>query len=316
MNQRYLLTLLISASFLGGCAQFERLILRDDYARAVALFDQGQYGDAIASIESLLDRYPVDSPERGELMYLKGEAQFQLKDYQSAQTAIQSYVEEFPNGSRQSEAAKSLVKIAEAKSSQTPINEDRLRQALNDIETLYKLEMEHPSDPRIKYYLGNAYYGVGNYKKAGRYYFEAQAIEAAYKQKDLIQQRLFINAKGEPEALTPETIKKIEKDNDPVVVFDILSYYQRNENDLFNSLSRPTAYNITGKVRNQGSEPLRNVSIEVRFVNAVNKVVDIENVKIGELDPGEVRPFLAQAERYDTILNIARVETFPRFRQE
>lgn len=313
MRKRHLLTTLLLASFLGGCAQYHRWVLRDDYANAVGLFDQGHYGDAIASIESLLDRYPAEAPERGELIYLKGKAQFLLKDFQSAQAAIQSYVEEYPNGPRQSEAAESLVKIAEAKATQTPLNEDRLRQSLNDIETLYKLEMEHPSDPRIKYYLGNAYYEVGNYKKAGRYYFEAQAIEAAYKQKDLIQQRLFINAKGEPEALTPDAIKRIEKDNDPVVVFDILSYYQRNENDLFHSLSRQTAYNITGKVRNQGSAPLNNVTVEVRFVNAVNQVLDIENVRVGRLEPGEVRPFLAQSAGYDSILNITRVETFPRF---
>jgi len=301
---------------MSGCARYHRWVLSDDYANAVKLFDQGDYGDAIASIENLVDRYPSDAPERGELIYLKGKAQFLLKDFQSAQAAIQSYVEEYPNGPRQADAAQSLVKIAEAKSEQSPLNEDRLRTALNDIETLYKLEMEHPSDPRIKYYLGNAYYEVGNFKKAGRYYFEAQAIEAAYKEKDLIQQRLFINAKGEPEALTPDAIKRIEKDNDPIVVFDILSYYQRDENDLFHSLSRQTAYNITGKVRNQGSAPIQDVMVEVRFINAVNQVLDIANVRVGPLEPGEVRPFLAQSSGYDSILNITRVETFPRFRND
>jgi hypothetical protein len=54
------------------------------------------------------------------------------------------------------------------------------------------------------------------------------------------------------------------------------------------------------------------VELEVRFLNAVGDILDIETISLGTLAPGGVRAFLASANRYDNLFNITNIEVIPR----
>ena len=69
---------------------------------------------------------------------------------------------------------------------------------------------------------------------------------------------------------------------------------------------------LTGKVRNQGSKTVRGASIEVHFLNAVNEVLDIRHVAVGDLAPGEVKAFWGRGSHYDNINNLDDVRFIPR----
>src|SRR5205085_3689733 len=140
----------------------------------------------------------------------------------------------YPSGPYQTEASQDLVRIIAERSTPNPVAEERLQASKKNLDELVKLEKDYPTDPQIKYYLGNIYYELGQYKDAGRYYFQAQAFEAAYKEKELIKERLFINGQGEPETLTPTVLQQLEKERNPLVVFDKRTYYERNHQDAFN----------------------------------------------------------------------------------
>lgn len=295
---------------LSGCGMFNRAILKNEYQGAVKAYDEKRYGVAATAIENLLDRYPPGSPERGELLYRQAKSYYNLKNFHDAENAANAYLEEFPQGTFKDELGQNVIEMEAARANPDPVETDRLEKSRKDLAELLALEKEHPTDPQIKYYLGNLYYELQNYPEAGKYYFEAQALEAAYKEKELIQKRLFINASGQPETLTPSAVRQIEQEKNPLIIFDKLTYYQRNDQDPF-SAGR-VYYNITGKVRNQGTQPVRGAELEVRFMDQLNQVLDVQMVRLGTLYPGDVRAFLAQASRYDNILNVANVDIVPR----
>ncbi len=312
----------------GGCSSFfqrlestkngfTRATLRHEYRAAIKAYDQavktGAHEDYVrlaTLCENLNDRYPPDSPQKEEVLFWQAKAQLALKNYHDAEETSKDYLKLYAKGSHQEEMAQDLVRIKAEQAAPSAAAEERLQASKKNLEQLLALEREYPGDPRIKYYLGNIYYDLEKYKEAGRYYYEAQALEAAYKEKELIKERLAINAKGEPIALAPSAARQAETDRNPLVIFDQTNYYQRDNTDAFSA--RQVFANVTGKVRNQGSRPARNVEIEVRFLNATNDILDFQTIPIGTLHPGEVRPFLAQASHYNDILNVTRVETFAR----
>ncbi len=130
----------------------------------------------------------------------------------------------------------------------------------------------------------------------------------------LIKQRLYINEEGKPDVLTPAALDAIDREKNPLVVFDKLTYYQRDDTEpFFERSGRLVFANMTGKVRNQGTKVLRNVVVEVRFLNALNQILDFQTHRIGTLRPNDVRPFWAQARHYDNLLNITEAEVITRW---
>ncbi|MCH8333849.1 hypothetical protein IIC65_07945 [Candidatus Sumerlaeota bacterium] len=240
----------------------------------------------------------------------QGVAYLELKNYYDAERVLQGYILDYRGGRYEEEAALYCAAIATARAELGHAAEARLEAAIGDLNRLLELEKEHPSDPEIKYQLGNIYYEVGEYEDAGKKYFEAQELEAAYRQNELVMRRLFINDQGEPEALSPGALQRIERERHPLVIFDKMTYYQRRTSSSFSA--RQVYAVLTGKVRNQGSQSLRGVTIEVRFLNARNQILDVQPVQIGTLGPGEVRAFLARASNYDSLLNITRIDTIAR----
>lgn len=320
MLKRFIPALALVA-LLGACARYDRLTARvgdsfnsatlyPQYREATSAFDRGEYGLAVGHIQNLLPRMP-ESPRREELLFKEGVAFLELKNYQEARDTFAAYKTRYPQGAYVNEADQNLVRITAEQSDRAKVSGDRLLAAQKDLGDLQKIEKEFPADPKVKYALGNLYYEVAKYEQAGQKYYEAQAIEAAYKEKELISERLFINEQGKPEARSPEAMRQIESANDPLAVIDVNPYNTRGNTDAFGA--RQIYAIATGKVWNRGKEALRNVELEVRFTGALNTILDFQTIQIGTLRPGEVRPFLARATDYDHIGNITDVQVMKRF---
>lgn len=303
--------LIISLGFVSsGCLRnhYDSVRLSHRYRQATEAHEKGDYALAVVLTENLLDQIP-DASRQEELVFIRADSYHQLRDLHDAGRNYTQYLERYPEGGHAEEVRQGLMRLEAEKNSPTPAALESLREAEADREKLLTLEVDYPYDPQIKYLLGNRFYEIGDYERAGGYYYEAQSLEAAFKEKDLIKKRLFINQDGEPEVLTPSAVRHIERDDDPLVVFDIYSYKQRNPGAQD---SVPIIANVSGKVRNQGSRSLRRVVVEVQFLNTFGDILDFYTVPIGTLPPGAVRPFLATATNYDNIFNISRVEVRPR----
>lgn len=305
-----LCALLLAASLaLSGCSTFTELSLRPQVQRADAAFDQGNYALAATLYESLGDRYPA-LPEREELRLRQAIALYTLGSYHEARNAFQAYLKTFPQGRYQAEVGVYLDKIAALLSPASPNLKNAIEAARKDLDKLQQLHLKNPYNTDVTCAIGNLYYEMGNYDEAVRYYYDALTLDAAYKEKELIRQRMVIDADGQPRPLTPEEIERIERDNTPLVVFDTHQYMAREEDvSLGNAQNR--FFNVTGLVRNQASRFVERAVVEVRFLNAQSQILDVALVEVGPMGPGEVRPFRAQADSFDNIYNITRFECLP-----
>lgn len=306
------LLLLLALPLLSGCGMFNKVVLYPKYRAAMSDFKKANYTEAISEYENLLTRYPRGSMLHEKMLYHQAVSYFRIRDYHDAERRYRDYQQWYPAGDYLADVQQSMVRVEAARAAPNPAAEERLQAAVDNRDKLLALEGEHPTDPLIKYHLGNIFYQLGEYKQAGEYYFAAQALEAAYLEKDLVRNRLAMDASGQPTTYTPDDLLRQAVEKDPVEVFDVITYYDRNSENAFNA--RQAFYLLTGKARNRGTAVLKNVVVEVRFVNALNQMLDFQTVSLGTMYPGDVLPFKAQARHFDNILNIHDYEIYTRIR--
>lgn len=297
----------------GGCQWFQEVQLRPQLDKAAEAFRNRDYALAAARYESLVDRYP-QSEHRELLLIRHGISLYTLRSYHEAQVAFTKYLREYPMGKYAKDAQTYLNKIETLLSPRSPVQQEALEQAREDLNKLQKLRLEHPHDPEVLMALGNLYYELGDYQEAVRQYYEAQKLDAAYEEKKLIQQRMMLDEDGNPIPVTPAEIRRIERENQPLVIFDTHDYKSRDwGGETVISAGRKRFFNVTGLVRNQSSRLLHNVVIEVRFLNDYNNILDVEQYRIGSMAPNEVRPFRVESDSYDNIYNITHFAAIARW---
>lgn len=302
-------------AFLAGCSSLKTgytlAILDHEWRDANRLFDEGHYQVAAAAYENLLTRTP-ESSRREQMVYRQGMAYLEVRNYHDAYEIFEAYLDRYPSGKSREEVNHSIIRIMAEQADNKRATEERLIAAEQDQEHLLALEKEFPSDPRIKFALGNIYYELEEFDKAGEAYYAAQALEAAYQEKELIQRRLVLNEKGEPTARTPSQLNALDIERNPIAVMDVHGYRERGNRDYSNT-ARELYRVVTGKVMNRGSKTVYGVTVEIRFQNALKNILDFQEVHFDRMRPGEVRPFLVRAEHYDSLYNITDIDIIKRF---
>ena len=294
-----------------GCAgRFARWQLGPELRQADAAFNRGEYALAAARYEALSDRYPAGA-QHERLRIRQGIALYSLASYQDARDVFMAYLKECPAGLDRQDAEIHLKKIDTLMSTDNPARREALDAAKKDLNQLEQLRRVHPHDPAVLYAIGNLDYEMRNYDEAVRTYYDALTLDAAYREKTLIKERMVLDANGQPRPLTAEEQQRIESEKQPLVVFNTTDYKAR-DTDWPNG-GQPRFYNVTGLLRNQGSRLLYDVTIEVRFYNAEHQLLDTQTVAVGSMGPEEVRPFRAEANSYDNLYNITSYECLPRW---
>jgi tetratricopeptide (TPR) repeat protein len=213
--------------------------VKDRHGEAVEAYEAGDFAGALIAVENALDRLEA-SPAREELLFIRADSHHQLRNFHDAERAYAQYLSEYPEGRYRAAVTQGQLRIPAERAEPQTVAAERVEAARRDLEALLALERDYPRDPQLKYLIGNRYYETENYGEAGRYYFEAQAIEAAYKEKELIRQRLYIDEEGQPKALTPSALGEYERQLRPLVVFDVYPYRQRGTDALEPGWSMPT----------------------------------------------------------------------------
>jgi tetratricopeptide (TPR) repeat protein len=309
------LAVVLSGSLM-GCMTFTQMTLQHKLDQADQAFDGNHYGEAATLYESLRDRFRrFPYHDQHEWIFIRqGKSLYQMADYHDAAGLFEAYLRDYPDGDYRSEAEAHLGKIDVFIESGTPAEQAALVAAQEDLDQLQALRIAHPHDPAVAYALGSLYYGMGAYEVGARYYMAAAMLDAAYEERYLIKERLLINAEGKPVPVTPYTVGKQDLDKNPLVVYDAHVYHSGDRHASV--LSSPKLQlNMTGLVRNQGSDPLKQVQVEVRFMSGLHQVIDVKVIGVGTLSPSEVRAFRAHTTTYDNISNILEVHCTPRWRR-
>jgi tetratricopeptide (TPR) repeat protein len=247
-------------------------------------------------------------------LYNQGLAYYRLKCYNEATETLYHYINEYGMGDFQSPAGAVWANIVVEQGELTEATKERRAEARQHLEDLLVLERANPNDAEIKLDLGNLYYNQHDWELAGQKYFEAQALDAAMQEKEVIANRLRIDEEGRPYVKRPLEVNQDFINNNPLIVEDEYPYHERAVGDTGFRAERTYAV-VTAKVTNRSDRILDDVEVEVWFMDAMQRPVDIAIRPIGTLGPGETRAFMARAIHYDDLYNIDDIEFFPRVRK-
>jgi tetratricopeptide (TPR) repeat protein len=297
-----------------GCVWLHDLPYRDQRRAADQAFESQQYVLAAARYEALSDLYP-NNDSRQDLIFRQGVSLYSVSSYHEARIVFAEYLDTYPHGQYVADIKDYIRKIDVLMSKSTPAEAVKLAEAKakDDLDELSKLLAEHPTDWRVLEAIGDAHWQLGNHDLAIEYYYKAQSIASAYEERKLNNGRLILNDSGEPIPVTPALLKSMEIERNPVRVYDLHTYNSRNRlNNLGGDIQ---FFNLTGSVRNQGKELLRNVEVEVVYRDIGSNILDVDYVAIGTLGPGEVKTFLSRADNYDNLYNIVDYDVTAHWRE-
>ncbi|MFW5870141.1 MAG: FxLYD domain-containing protein [Candidatus Sumerlaeota bacterium] len=304
-------TLALAIVFASSCAGYQHLALKDDIKLADQRFEERRYVVARAQYMRILNTYP-QTPERERILYRIGRTLYndQIQLLVEAREAYELYLDEYPQGEYAEEARSSLRRIEAVQANRTAEARSRMARVAGDVVKLQEAIQNDPYNADLFISMGNALWKLGLYDDALEAYLHAQEINAAVKEYDLMKKRVMVDADGEAVPLTPGLQSKLDREDNPLVVFNTHSYNSRSIEADGRRTPKEIYFNVQGLVRNQSSRTLENVVVEVRFMNAAGRQVDVQRQRIGTMPPGAVRAFGVQASRYDNIYNISNYRCF------
>ena len=292
---------------LAGCSLTQRVALYDDVHRADHLFSEKNYELAAVKYHQLTDKYPESKTRQRMLMQL-GLCYYneQIQALQDAQDSYVAYLDQYPAGHYQDEATRNLQRIKTVRANRSQAIQSKQVKVADDISKLKAATKSDPYNAELFLKLGNAHWNLQQYDEAVQAYTQAMEIDAALQEHELIVNRMTIDSDGNTIILTPELRRELEREKNPLVIFDMHEYNSRLLYDT--QAAREAYYNVLGKIRNQSSRLLDNVTVEVAFYNPNGDLLDVNEVTIGRMPPGGVRIFRARASSYTNIYNIQRYE--------
>lgn len=296
-----------------ACATYQRVALSEDIRLANRRFEQKQYLVARAMYRRLIDKYP-DCPARQEMMVKIGQCFFndQFHSLHDARMAYLEYLENYPTGFYADDARENLRRIDALMNVREQTVDGRMDRVAENIKKIQDAIAKDPENAQLYnsadlyVRLGDALWKLDRYDEAKDAYVKARELNPELAQHPNIVKRVGTGPDGKPIALTPEAQKEIERDQNPLVVFDDHSYNSRSSKDVFTA--REVYYNVQGLVRNQSSKLLKGVVVEVRFLDAARNQLDSQRETVGDMPPGSVRAFGVRASRFDNIYNVAAYE--------
>lgn len=288
---------------LSGCVWLSDLPFRDRRLAADRAFDNQEYILAAARYEALQDQYPETSI-RQDIILRQGIALYSASAYHESRIVFLDYLDQYPHGRYLSDVEDYVRKIDLLMSKATPAAAKSLAdaRARADLDELFALLAEHPTDSRVLEAIGDTQWKLGNYDTAIDYYYKANQIASAREERSLNNSKLILDNDGNPIPVTPGILEQMDVKRRPLRVYGLHTYTSRSQSG--DSGGDIQFYNLTGSVRNQGNELLRGVEVEVIYKDIGANVLDVDYYTIGTLGPGEVKTFLSRADSYDNLYNI------------
>lgn len=267
---------------------------------AERLMRSGENAQAIPRLVQLASEYR-DTAAGVEAWYHLGLAYHGIGGYISALEYFQQYLELSPEGAHAGSAREYLRAISEGHWGARP---DQPKDTPRIREANARLEAE-PGNLAHQLDLADALWEATRYRDSGRVY-EALLAEWPRLESDMtIRSRIERQPDGSYLVLTPEEVSRRIAEAQPLLIINTASFTSgratresRTAQDIY--------YNVSGEALNRGGETLKGVRVFVTIYGFGSKVLDAQSVFIGNLRPGERRPFSVRFTAFDNIQNVAR----------
>ena len=313
----YAILLLSAANILAGCAtassrnatfanSFERQSARALLADARSAIARGNVVLALPQLHEVVARHP-GSPEALEAHYLLGKAYYDLDAYRDAIEELSRYLEAAPTGEHAGESRALMNRLSTEYRERFPSSEEL------DVEiaSLRERWNADPASIESGKALADRLWLRGRYEEAGEVYLGIVRQASAFAQAAKFSQRVELRADGSYVLLTPTEITRREIERRPITVINLSSY--RSGRDRRTQLQR--YFVVTGQAVNRSEGLLRGVEIDITIYGFGSRIYDTSGYRIGDMHPGETRPFRVRFSDFRELNSIDRYDYSVRFRR-
>lgn len=267
---------------------------------AQRLMRSGENAQAIPRLVQVASEY-AGTAAGVEAWYHLALAYHEIAGYTSALEYFQHYLELAPDGPHADSARQHIRAIAEGQMGTRP---PQPRETPRIVAAAARLEAD-PGNLAHQLELADAYWEATHYRDAGRVY---EAVLKAWPRLEsdmTIRSRMERQPDGAYVVLTPEEVSRRIAEAQPLLIINTSSFTSgratresRTAQDIY--------YNVSGEALNRGMETLKGVRVFVTIYGFGGRVLDAQSVYIGNLRPGERRPFSVRFTAFDNIDNVAR----------
>lgn len=261
-----------------------------------------KHGLAIAQLINLRNQ-SNDMLTKAECTFRLGECYFYLKSYYDAKKEFDKYLSDYPNTKWEGQAKEYLNKIRNLcyeKDSKLSMEIADAQKKISELEKEIKDDYKKAS---LHVELGNTYWSIGQYNKAGKEYLTAINLNPQLKKDSIIKERMIFDLEGNLIPIKSEERIQLEAERNPIVFFNIYDSLLRDRHT-----GTLNMYMVTGQVKNQSLRPILDLTIDVTLFNVSGNVLDVTRVFVGRIFPGEVRSFNAISQAMENVHNVSRYE--------
>lgn len=263
---------------------------------AQRLIEKGEFSQALPKLLSIVESGKNNYPESH---YLLGVVYQELGSPQNALTHYIKYLQIAPTGIYSENSKRKISEILGKPDTQIE-RVTTIEERISSLEEMLKI---HPKNKNIMLELANWYWINQNYDKAGELYRELVILYPELWNEDVIASRIEKDERGNIIVLSPDEALKREAERKPIVFFNVTSFRSGRQFGWASDL-RHQIYNVTGQVRNRSSRTIKNLSVQVTIYGFSGMVYDTKTVNLGNLNPGQTKPFSIQFTNFDTIENV------------
>ncbi|MFO7775704.1 MAG: tetratricopeptide repeat protein [Candidatus Hydrogenedentota bacterium] len=274
--------------------------------QAREMLREGDYSVVIPRLQHTMEKYPRSEAAK-EARYLLGQSYYGISNYRDASEMFREYLQVAPDSPQAAEARRLMTQIEQEYEAVFP-SVEQLEERIAEVRA--ELE-ENPGDVGKRLELADVLWRKGDYEEAGEIYEEVVAENPSYAEESPISNRVEVQPEGEVALLTPSEVQRREVRDRPLVITNVESFRPSASRDLFTREHRH--YVVSGQALNRSDRTLNGVQVRVTIYGFGNVVYDTETVNIGQLGPGERRPFSVRFRDFDTIENIHRHEAVGTF---
>ncbi|HOK08816.1 MAG TPA: FxLYD domain-containing protein [Candidatus Hydrogenedens sp.] len=266
-----------------------------DIKLAQQLIEQGQFSQALPKLLSVLE----SGDNTNSANYYLGIVYQGLGSPQNALTHYIKYLQNEPKGIYAEHARKQIGELLG-----TTINHiEKIDTIENHIKNLEAKLQQDKENPELMLQLANWYWINQDYSKAGTLYKTLVTMKPELWNDPTITSRIEKTPTSEIVVLTPEEALKREAERNPIVFFNVTSFRSGRQSGWSNDFKHHI-YNVSGQIRNRSTRTIKNVNIQLTIYGFSGMVYDTKNIFIGNLNPGQHKPFSAQFVNFDNIENI------------
>ncbi len=305
-------TALVLAITATGCATQGHALARlsnGELSSAYGDMKDGRYGAAAASYILVLQE-ESSGPAAEESRFRLGQCYFYMRSYLEAGTQFQRYLSDHPTGAFAANSKQYVGELREMEERERVQDKMREREIRIRLEHWKAVAKSEPDNAEAAVQIGHALWDLNEHESAAREYVRGIDLDPDVIYGKLLSQRISFNDDDTVTVLTPEEIAQLEKERNPIVVFNTRAR-PGGGRSLFSS--EPRWYIVTGQVVNGSSQTVRGVAVLVTIKDFAGHVLDNTEHRIGTVRPRQIRAFTVKFSNFENIYNIDRYECEPVF---